>query len=65
MSLLVKANNDTFRGNSGNEGEQRLKFIAAKVLPHSYAEENKMLLKRLKIYGKNSGYSNDADMIMT
>jgi hypothetical protein len=56
----VKATADTYKGGA-HDGEQRLRFVAAKMLPHSYAEENKMLLKRLKMYAKNSGY--DAEMM--
>ena len=62
----MKANTDTYRGGA-HDGEQRLRFVAAKMLPHSYAEENKMLLKRMKMYAKNSGYSGhgeDTDMLM-
>lgn len=47
----MKANTDTYRGGA-HDGEQRLKFVAAKMLPYSYSEENKMLLKRLKIYAR-------------
>ncbi len=34
----------------GPLGEHRQKFFAAKVMPYSIQEENKMLLKRLAIY---------------
>lgn len=30
--------------------EGQVKFLAAKVLPHSVSEENTMLLKRLALY---------------
>jgi hypothetical protein len=33
-----------------NDGEVRMKYYAAKVLPCDFAAENKMLLKRLGIY---------------
>jgi hypothetical protein len=51
----VKAVADQYRGNNSmNDGEVRMKYYAAKVLPYSFAEENKMLLKRLEIYSKKT-----------
>ena len=43
-----------YRGNTANphDGETRMKFFAAKVMPYSLHDENKMLLKRLQIYSQ-------------
>lgn len=42
---------DSFRSQNGmNDGENRMKFIASKVQPHSVTDENTLLLKRMKIY---------------
>lgn len=53
--MLVKVSNDTYSGKG--DGESRLKFFAAKVLPYSVEEENKMLLKRLEAYSKKDQQS--------
>lgn len=48
---------DSYRNSASNAyggGETRQRFFAAKVLPHSFADENKMLLKRLEMYKENS-----------
>ena len=37
-------------GSTHGPNEPRQKFFAAKVMPYSIQEENKMLLKRLAIY---------------
>jgi hypothetical protein len=45
----VKASTDQFRGGA-NDGETRLKFYAVKMQQDNTLEDNKMLLKRLKLY---------------
>ena len=42
-------------GNHSGGMEPRQKFFAAKVMPYSIQEENKMLLKRLSIYKQKMG----------
>ena len=37
-------------GQGQGSEENKLKIFAAKVLPHSFKEENQMLLKRLSAY---------------
>ena len=39
--------------------ENKLKFFAAKVLPHNIKEENANLLKRLQVYSQMSKSSNN------
>ena len=43
----MKASTDTYRS---GDGETRLRIYAVKMIPHSFLEENQMLLKRLKIF---------------
>lgn len=49
-SLLIKAQNDQYRSSNFMDGDQRVKYTAVKVSPINYAEDNKMLLKRLSLY---------------
>ena len=44
MHILVKGKIEYFKD------ENRMRFFAVKVSPHSVQEENRALLKRLKIY---------------
>lgn len=60
--ILLKVRGDQPMGslmpNNGNHSggmEPRQKFFAAKVMPYSIQEENKMLLKRLSIYKQKMG----------
>jgi len=48
-------------GGMGVASEHRQKFFAAKVMPYSISEENKMLLKRLAIYRRMFEVSNASD----
>ncbi len=52
--MIVKAVADQYRGNGMSEGDVRMKYFAAKVLPHDFAAENKMLMKRLELYSKKT-----------
>jgi hypothetical protein len=39
------------------DGDQRIKYTAIKVTPVQYAEENRMLLKRLEMYSTREATS--------
>jgi hypothetical protein len=47
---------------NGTSSEHRQKFFAAKVMPFSVLEENKLLLKRLAIYRRKLERSEDEEM---
>jgi hypothetical protein len=57
--VLIKATPDNY--SRGPDGEQRFKYYAVKVFPHSLPEEDSMLLKRLAAY-KRKAEDGDVEM---
>ena len=45
---------------SGFGEEQRMQFFATRILPHSFKEENRELLKRLVVYSKIPDYAGES-----